>query len=656
MKAPLALCLWVGLAAAAPPTGEHARALLGRSPAEAIGEYQDWDATFRGGIGNSDDTTSGGLAWAEARFLQNYLSCYEAVGDPYWLDKFVDHFDRMLATQQDRNGDGFLAWDTTRYSVGIVEVAEAQNARGLKLLPKLQREDVTRRGQNVTGHRYAIIFPTADSLRVVDLDANEVVLDDTPYDKALVLDLFAGRAWRTAREAAEATTPLTLTGPGREGARFILKTVAPEWIEFVVHDGMVSYPLARFVEAVYRDSALLAVYKPAADRYAAWFANHVHRKWERYWKQVDAGCGAYTYTTAVTEKNPGFLLPHNHYLSLAAAYAVLQDVAALPDRAAYRDKALAMARYFRRNLRPQLDGRAYLWNNWDPAPPQAVRTEIEDYGHASIDLMFVTEAVPRGLEFTVEDAVKFARTYTDVMGNGDPAQPQMSFRVDGKGAKTRSYWHGWAGLGRFDEPAFRQAVKMADGATAAWPQLTEVTAAVGGVSAADHAACRAHTAGLRALLAKAADGNLGFELGLGDRPLAWSYGVAGSEAGSGRVEWSTEAVEGARSLALIAESGTPLVVAELPLDGFTGATRVTVAVRYKTAGEARPNLTFRAVLPGGLRRQEESDPLPLSAAWREATWAFTTRPPVKSGSLLLRNSGGGTVWYDDLRLTRQPAG
>ncbi|MBZ0090444.1 MAG: hypothetical protein K8H90_08715, partial [Thermoanaerobaculia bacterium] len=79
-----------------------------------------------GGIGNSDDTTSGGLAWAEARFLQNYLSCYEAVGDPYWLDKFVDHFDRMLATQQDRNGDGFLAWDTTRYRVGIVEVAEAQ--------------------------------------------------------------------------------------------------------------------------------------------------------------------------------------------------------------------------------------------------------------------------------------------------------------------------------------------------------------------------------------------------------------------------------------------------------------------------------------------------------------------------------------------------
>ena len=133
---------------------------------ELLAKYRQWDAQFRDGIGYSDRDTSGGLAWAEARFLRNYMLCYEVSKDTYWLDKIVDHFERMKAKLADPDGDGFLAWSDIVYSVGIGRVVAAERADGLKLEPKEQRVYYRRGGKLITGHTYKIRFVTNNKIAI----------------------------------------------------------------------------------------------------------------------------------------------------------------------------------------------------------------------------------------------------------------------------------------------------------------------------------------------------------------------------------------------------------------------------------------------------------------------------------------------------------
>ncbi|MFQ6096587.1 MAG: hypothetical protein ACE5O2_02590, partial [Armatimonadota bacterium] len=132
-------------------------ALRGRV-AELLARYLLWDANENEGKGRSDATTSGGLGWGEASFLRNYMMCYSVSHDTYWLDKVVEHFDRMVANLADPDGDGFLAWNDTAYSVGIVRARGAANAENVTIEPELQRPYVRRGGEKVTGHTYEIRF------------------------------------------------------------------------------------------------------------------------------------------------------------------------------------------------------------------------------------------------------------------------------------------------------------------------------------------------------------------------------------------------------------------------------------------------------------------------------------------------------------------
>lgn len=638
----------------APPTAAEALAWYGRAVPEAILEYQSWDLTHRGGKGDSDSRTSGDLGWGESTFLRNYVSCYRVTGDPYWLDKFIDHFDRMLANQHDRNGDGFLAWDSIRYSVGIVKVVSSSGADGLELTPATRRVDVTSGGERITGHHYAVTFPTADTVRVLDLDRKDMVIADTPYPGFLVLDPCGGKTYPGEAEAkaAQAYGYLVLKGPGRAQAQFRVETVAPEWIEFVVHDGMVTYPMAQFCELVLGDASLPARYGDAARRYLGWFEQQIHRKWAKYWLQVDATAGAYTFTASVTERYPNYLLPHNQYLALARAYLVLQAIEAVPQplRGDYRTKAVAMLTYFRRYLRPALDGRAYVWNYWDPPAGQDLRRHVEDYSHATIDVGAVIEAAQRGLVFTADDVVKLARTYTDVMSGGDPESDKVTPRVDGTGNATNRAWWEWIRTGLYDTAAFRKGLR----AGAAVPTVCEMLADLGAVTADDRRQAVANTAQLQQLVATAADGNLSFELGVGGQVAAWTFQTWSADAGGGTFEWSTDAVDGQRSAALCGTQGTPNLVLEMGALEFDRPTKITVSLQYKTEAEAKPYLSFIANVPDGERQYDSSPRLERSETWRKASWSFTTRPGVTVGRFYLRNGGLGTVWYDALTVTREP--
>lgn len=639
---------------AEPPTADEARELLGEPVDVAVAKFQAWDAVYNNGLGNSSATTSGGLGWGEAGFLRNYMSCYYATQDPYWLDKVVDHFDRMLASQTDRNGDGFLAWDDIRYSVGIVTVTGSEQADGLTLEPTEQRENVTRNGEAVTGHTYRLEFPAADQLRVVDVTTGQEAMPPTAYTGEATIDIFQGQTYAGVKQAraGKSAAPLVLKGPGRAGASFTIETTAPEWIEFVVHDGMITYPIAQWLECVYGDPALQAKYGEKAAEWVAWLDRNVRERWSRFWMQVDDQAGAYTFTDRVTERYPNYLLPHNQFLALGRTYLVLQAIEGIPHQDEYRAKATAMATYFQRYLKPALDGRAYVWNYWDPPASQPLKPHVEDHSHATIDVGFVVEAARRGIVFTADDVVKIARTWTDVMSNGDPAAPRIAGRVDGTGEKKNGTWFDWATTALEDRQALQQFATMVGVAVSSRPQFCELVARLGGVTEAERAAARQHTAALLQQLAALQDGNLGFELGLDGQLLGWSLDRWSAQAGDGHSDWSTEAHSGEHSLAMTGTEGSPNLVARVPLADPRAGETITLACWYKTAGSPKPYCSLIAALPDG-RQYDSSPTFEPSETWRQATWTVTVKPGAKDVALYLRNGGVGSVWFDDIELDRK---
>ena len=94
-----------------------------------IARYQLSDALDRDGIGRSDATTSGGLGWGESGYLRRYMMCYFVTQDSYWLDRVVDHFDRMVGNLTDHDGDGMRSWQDIAYSAGLVDVEYAERGR-----------------------------------------------------------------------------------------------------------------------------------------------------------------------------------------------------------------------------------------------------------------------------------------------------------------------------------------------------------------------------------------------------------------------------------------------------------------------------------------------------------------------------------------------
>ncbi|MHC4831899.1 MAG: hypothetical protein ACYTFT_16350, partial [Planctomycetota bacterium] len=81
-----------------------------------LARHAQIDQSMNAGQGYSAHKDSGTLAWAESYILQSYVEAYRASGDRSYLDKIVDHGDRVLSTATDPQGDTRLGWQTARYS------------------------------------------------------------------------------------------------------------------------------------------------------------------------------------------------------------------------------------------------------------------------------------------------------------------------------------------------------------------------------------------------------------------------------------------------------------------------------------------------------------------------------------------------------------
>ncbi|MEW6356034.1 MAG: hypothetical protein AB1696_06905 [Planctomycetota bacterium] len=620
------------------------------------------DRNHNNGKGLSDRAASGNLAWGESSWLMDYIMCYQAFRDPYWLDKVVDHFDRMRTSLSDPEGDGFLAWRDGAYSVGVVRLASKSNADGLTIEPETSRAWVIRDrgGEAVTGHKYSIAFPKPDALVVRDETEDKIIVTSDYKDK-IVLNGIPPQSDKDKRVPNGIPgSRFTIAGPARAGARFEFESIRGEEIEYQVHDGMITYPIAQFIEIVFNDPALHEKYKKKADEYLAFIDKHIREKWEPTWVELPDGCGAYVFTAHETQRFPKGLLPHNQYLALARTYLVLKDVKGAPHRDIYLEKAAKMAKYFKKCLRAE--GDAYLWNYWDPYPEiPEVRRYVEDTGHGTIDIGFVCEACNRNVVFAPDDLTRFGNTYADRMWNQSQDDPIIRGRVDG--AKSRvdgRTIHEYVKLSQWNAKVWDVAthIRRAYPATGNVPSILYMAAGMTGMDAAEINRFHMLRTGMEKALAEGTVINGDFELGGPPEgpPYGWQCGVWSKSKGGVRlVQPGRDSAYALLLEGIPGEGGNVNVVAYPQIrTKATKPTKFRMSIYYRTEGTPKPYFSFLGygAEESKDKQYDNSPPLEPSTEWRKAEWECNSREGVGEVCFYLRNGGAGKVFYDDFRMER----
>ena len=394
-----------------------------------IAQFTSFDASRNEGKGYSEHASSATLAWGESRYLNAYIKMYRVTGDTRWLDKVVDHFDRMLANMSDHNGDGIPGWHTDRYSVSRMRAEALHNRGTAKITPEQATVTNITQAHEAVDAEYSVERTGADRFVVRDMTRQEVVYDG-PYSIGQDIPGIAGFS-------------VQLDGLPETGDKFRVQTWGVGPLEYAVHEGMILYPIAQFIELALNSQG--GRYEEKARFYLRLMEKRILEKQERYWLEVTPEVGAYRFTESARERFPNRILPHNQYLALGRAFLVLKDVS---DHPLFLKRATQMATHFKRSLKQT--GEAYTWAYWDwveAGMPDRSRTEDTSHGH--IDIEFVVEAYRRGVVFTRADMLRFARTLTDQMWNGSLLTPRIGSRVDGQAGEGNTI-RGWVELCRWD--------------------------------------------------------------------------------------------------------------------------------------------------------------------------------------------------------------
>ena len=398
-----------------------------------IAEFVAFDDSRNEGRAYSDQKTSSALAWGESYYLNAYIKMYRVTGDARWLDKVIDHFDRMAANMGDHDGDGIPGWQADRYSVARMRAEELHNRGTARILPGAAVETNIQQAHEAVDAEYMVERTGDDRFTVRRMSGGAwEVVHDGPHVVGEPIPGIAG-------------FEVMLEGQPEVGDRFRVQTWGPAPLEYAVHEGMILYPVAQFIELALKDPRLQGRYEEKARAYLQLIEERVLKKQERHWLEVAPGMGAYRFTESPAERFPNRVMPHNQYLAPARVWLVLKDVSENP---LYLERATRMANHFRHFL--EKTGNAYTWNYWDwTEAGEPDHSRPEDSSHGQIDVSFAVEAFRRGVVFTREDMLRFARTLTEQMWNGSLEEPRIGGRVDGPDGDSKII-RGWIELCRWD--------------------------------------------------------------------------------------------------------------------------------------------------------------------------------------------------------------
>ena len=255
---------------------------------ELVERFAGYDRSHNQGKGSSDEPDSGGLGWGESGFLDAYVKLYESTGDSGWLDRTVDHFDRMIAARQDHFADGYATWVTPVYSVALLRTGSMHNRGTARIAPEEERVWVIR-GGDMAG----------DSIRVVEiLPGRRYAVQEYGTRKVLA----GGRFRPGATLNGFAPFKISIVGTARAGDRFWVQVFAGEPLEYIVHQGMFLHPVSRFIEHAFQDAELKVKFGDKARTYLRFIGRQIADKHERDWVDSSPTSGGYRFSPWMTER------------------------------------------------------------------------------------------------------------------------------------------------------------------------------------------------------------------------------------------------------------------------------------------------------------------------------------------------------------------
>jgi hypothetical protein len=181
---------------------------------------------------------------------------------------------------------------------------------------------------------------------------------------------------------------------------------------YVVHSGMLTYPMARFIEHLARYPKMASskaydgkLYSAKAQTYLKQIKDTIAAH-EDQWRSKGSSQGYYIFRNASFMKFGGDPMPLNQQNTLGRT---LTTLARITKDARYTDKARRLCTYFKVFLKKQ--GRGYVWNYW----PTTYKAPGEDISHAAINAAFAVECYRSQYRFTKSDIKSIAYTLFDLV-------------------------------------------------------------------------------------------------------------------------------------------------------------------------------------------------------------------------------------------------
>ncbi|MBQ4810601.1 hypothetical protein J8M20_04610 [Pseudoalteromonas luteoviolacea] len=419
---------------------------------------------------------SSNLAWAEAYYLDALLEMYLGTKDTKYLDVFISRADKALALARDDTGmgtDGYDGWGEWVYSIDAIQNygAEAVDKQDSTLPANWSRWQSTPE----TAYRNTIDkFEDGKSLAAFTVktapDTNRWHVLQTPlrnphksnshFDPnskyqinfhAKIENCDAGvRGLVQVYDFTERKVLMNTYVDSQTYQYHIADFITPSdpkndvqvrlyasdyrknctvhfdnirvksWREYLVHDGMITAPMAKFIKLA-RTGRLDSRFSHVADRYYDFLVNHTFPKWEKDLYSTLGGHLVYLFPDDSSSRKPGQSLPHNQYLALQRTYAELAQIESGDPHHKYMAQALIKA--FKSSLtlgrfqtNSGVPANKYEWSYWsiltdrDTISDGLNWTGTEDTSHGNLDVAATVSSYKAGLGFNKAEMTNFANT------------------------------------------------------------------------------------------------------------------------------------------------------------------------------------------------------------------------------------------------------
>jgi len=385
------------------------------------------------------DNVNGGIVWGTSCQLDSSISMFEATGDRFYLDRFIDLANRVLEARADKQGQldyrgrltyGWLSGG--RYTLGkptvlldregnpsleIRTIANSYNDKTtLELLPGDSEFTFTLKVLNTRDSEN----PVEETFADLTIEGVEESVNPKPGGRKLARVKRLGNLPPLPHSAFTPETEL-MTFHGH-------------------HTGRILTPFARFC-AVVANQDDLEPYRGKAEEYLQEVRISMLEHDQFFIEDGDTG-----YT--IFEKGSPFWCdgvpePHNTMACSGSTYIHLYRATGEPY---FLDRATRLARLFKRNHIEQPDG-TWMFHYWYgivhegwseednisvnlPSYP-GVKTP-EDISHFQLTLLFLADCYENGIVFEEEDLERWAKTFHETIYREDPEGSYLSFRVNGE--------------------------------------------------------------------------------------------------------------------------------------------------------------------------------------------------------------------------------